>query len=188
MHGPVVSSRRICILLRGRRTGQCHGQAFRRTVLQEISHAMTALFATPCGDRRPSERGWLARRRRWCYAGSPAVAGARPGKYRRCRREGDRRAWSISPTSQTVGRARRRVRAAGQGSRVTSTPFEDFFQDFFKNRRAGRAAAACPAGSQNRPAAPRQFARLRFHHRSDRPGGDQQPRHRRCRRNHRRSQ
>ena len=67
------------------------------------------------------------------------------------------------------------------------SPMEEFFEEFFKNRRGqgGRADRGGDPGS--RPAAD-QLARFRLHHRSVRPRRHQQPRHRRCRRDQRHSQ
>ena len=60
------------------------------------------------------------------------------------------------------------------------SPFEEFFEEFFKNRARQERRDA--------DAAPHQLARLRLHHRHLRAGGDQQPRHRRRRRGQRHPQ
>ncbi len=63
------------------------------------------------------------------------------------------------------------------------SPFEEFFEEFFKNRRGqGGPGGGAP------DAAPRQFARLRLHHRCVRPRRHQQPRDRRRRRDQRHPQ
>ena len=60
---------------------------------------------------------------------------------------------------------------------------DELFRDFF-NRRGQQDDPQ----NRERGAAPRQFARLRFHHRCVRHRGDQQPRHRGRRRDHRHPQ
>ena len=62
------------------------------------------------------------------------------------------------------------------------SPFEEFFEEFFKNRR-GQGG-----DTPNQHAAPRQLARLRLHHRSVRHRGHQQSRDRGRRRDHRHPQ
>ena len=85
-------------------------------------------------------------------------------------------------TSQTV-------EAKGGGGREAmpqlppGSPFEEFFDDFFKNRRGGRPRAATRAVRSD--AAQNQFARLRLHHRCRRRRRHQQSRHRGCRRDQR---
>ena len=97
----------------------------------------------------------------------------------------------ISPTSccprwSTSRRPRRSSRSRGPATRQTAapvpqfppgSPFEEFFKDFFdrNSRRGGRPRGAAAQGD---------LARLRLHHRPSRLYRHQQPRHRRCRRDH----
>ena len=55
---------------------------------------------------------------------------------------------------------------------------DELFRDFFKPARAAGRRESAIAAAAAAGAAPRQFARLRFHHRRVRHRGDQQPRHR----------
>ena len=86
------------------------------------------------------------------------------------------------------GRRSNAVAAADATPQVPpGSPFEDFFEEFFKNRRGPGGPAAQGENNQRAEhAAPRQFARLRLRHRSVGHRGHQQPRHRRSRRSHRR--
>ena len=83
-------------------------------------------------------------------------------------------------TSQTVEAKSGRWRGEGSGAMPQlppGSPFEEFFDDFFKNRRGGEGRR--PAAAQD------QLARLRLHRRYVGHRRDQQSRHRRCRRDQR---
>ena len=108
-------------------------------------------------------------RRRAAFAALAAIALVlRAASTRRCARGPENFADVAEKVIDAVVNISTSQNVEGRGSSPTpqlppGSPFEEFFEDFFKNRRGRRAAVTI--GERQRPPAARQLARLGLRHR-----------------------